>query len=600
MVSRRNFFNICVVMATILILFQFSLLIQDFTNQYDVNIYLTETELTRASEWSEHLAGDSTQTVLYIGSGDDAEARIIRQWCGYAKRRFEQCDSLDDYARPDDGGPVLLCLTGKAVTTTRQADALSDMVQAGQNVLFCDVPGAVRLTRLQELQTLLGIREVAQEQVELTGIKLFPGFFLGGEVIYSMEDEEEKTGRESSLSAPWYLRLSGTKVYMVGMLEDEEIENEDLPPLIWRNSHGSGRVFAVNGPYMRDETGLGILSAVLYELQDYELYPVVNAQNLSVANFPDFALENTEAMTELYSRDMRRLQMDLMWPNLITAANKGKYQMTCFLAPRLDYSTKDSRQADDLTFYLQQFRERSAEAGLSMDYLPDGSLEKKLTEDQAFFDSSSSTYSYSAAYVGSGEREAFLSADPQGILQNIRTVTGVWDDADLLFYCTDTTVAQGVTADGFTHPYLQDLRVRAIETALAYSNILLDMKRVSWPEEDDPHWEILSESFSSNINTYWNPFADFEKTTLTESDEKVRAFLATDYRDARQEDAITLEITSSDSSQWFLLRTHAETVSSLTGGDYVEIEEDVYLIHALEKTLQIGLKARQNSQYYLP
>ena len=598
MVSRRIFFSICVMMATILALFLFSLLVQDLTNEYDVNIYLTETELTRESEWNELMADGSTQTVLYIGGKDDAAAGIIRQWCGYTKRRFTQCDSLEDYIRPDGGGPVLLCLTGEAVTTAEQVDTLSAMVEAGQNVLFGDVPEAERLTQLPEFQALLGIQEVVQEQVKLTGVRLFSGFFLGGEAIYSMEDEEETPGQESILSVPWYLRRSGTKVYMVGMLADEEIENEELPPLIWRSSHGSGRVFVVNGPYMRDETGLGILSAALYELQDYELYPVVNAQNLAVANFPNFALENTEAITEFYSRDMRQLQMDLIWPHLIAAANSGNYQMTCFLAPRLDYSAVDNQQMNDLAFYLRQFRGQGSEAGLSLDHLPGVSLEEKLTSDQAFFDFSSSAYSYSAAYVGSGEMEAFWATDPQKILENIRTVTGVWDDADLLSYCTDATVAQGVTADGFTHNFRQDLRIRAIETALAYSNILLDMKQVSWPEEDDPHWEMLYDSFSSNINTYWEPYAAFEKTTLTESDERVRAFLATDYRDVRRADTITVEI--ANGGQWFLLRTHGEAVIGLAGGNYVEIEEDVYLIHTLEQTLRIELEMRRNSQYYLP
>ena len=595
MVSRRNFLSICIMMATILVLFQFSFLIRDLTNNFNDNVYLPEP--TENVEPSGQPAGAAVQTVLYIGSGDDAAAGIIRQWCSYTSRRFEQLGSLDDYVRPDDGGPVLLCLTEDSVTTDAQAQTLSTMVQEGQNILFCSVPRTGRLTRLPELQALLGIREVAQEQVELAGIKLFSGFLLGGEVIYSMEDEEEKLDQEICVTAPWYLRLRNTKVYMVGMLEDEGVENNDLPPLIWRNSQGSGRVFVVNGPYMQDETGLGILSAILYELQDYALYPVVNAQNLSLANFPDFALENTDAMMEIYARDMRRLQMDLIWPQFITAAQQESYRMTCFLAPQLDYSVQGDLQTDDLTFYLKQFREQDTEAGLSLDHLAGVSLKDKLAMDQAFFNASGTAYSYGAAYVNGEEKDAFLSAGLQGILKNIRTIVGVWED-DLLFYCADDIVAQGVTADGFTHPYQQDLRVRAVETALAYSNILADMKHISWPEEDEDHWETLSEDLFSNINTYWKPFAAFDKTTLTESGERVRALLAADYRDARQADTITVE--AADSGQWFLLRTHGEAVSGLKGGDYVQVEDDVYLIHALEKTLQIELEERRNSQYYIP
>ena len=603
MVSRRNYFSICIMMATILILFQFSVLIRDFSNNFGQNEYLTETEFTRDdawNAWSAQLAGNTVQTVVYLGHEDDAAANVIRQWCSYRKMRFEQYDSLENYVCPEYGDPVLLCLTGEIVATAAQADMLSAMVQAGQHVLFCDMPETAHIMQQSKLQSLLGIREVVQEQVELTGVKLFSGFLLGGETIYQMEEEEEKLNQEIELFAPWFLRLSGTKVYMVGMLEDEGVDNEDLPPLIWRNSCGKGRVFVINGPYMQDETGLGILSAVLYELQDYDLYPVVNAQNLSVVNFPVLTPENTEEMMEIYARDLSRLQDSLIWPGLIAATNKGNYKMTSFLTPRLDYSAQDALSADDLAFYLRQFREQDAEAGFSLDHLPGIGLADKLAVDQDFFDSSDIPYSYGAAYVGSGELEDFLAVDPLGVLEHVHTITGDWENTDLLSYCTDTTVAQRMTADAFVHTWLQDLRVKAAETTLAYSNIALDMKCVIWPEEDEPHWEVLSEKFASNINTYWNAFTDFDKTTLSESDKRVRAFFAVDYSNTRQGDTIMLELTGGGDESWFILRTHTEDITDMTGGDYTELEEDVYLIHVREKDLQIELEARENKRYYLP
>ena len=49
---------------------------------------------------------------------------------------------------------------------------------------------------------------------------------------------------------------------------------------------------------MEDETGLGILTGMLYETRDYLIYPVVNAQNLIAANFPVLTEENTAQMQE--------------------------------------------------------------------------------------------------------------------------------------------------------------------------------------------------------------------------------------------------------------------------------------------------------------
>ena len=600
MVSRRNFFSICVMMVTILILFQFSILVRDLVNNYDENVHMAETGQTSADAWSEAMADDTTETVIYVGSEDDAAFGIIRQWCGYTKRIFTRIDSLDDYVQKKSGRPVLMCLTGATVTDDAGIGRLADIVNEGQNVLFCDMPNMDLIARQSDLRDLMGIREVVQEQAELTGIRLFPGFLLGGDALYVMADEEAEPGSEIELTAPWYLRMSGTKSYMAGTMEDEEIENEDLPSLIWRNSYGRGRVFVMNCPYMSDEIGIGILSAFMYELHNYDLYPVVNAQNLSVVNFPVFAPENTEKLMGIYARNLLRFESDVMWPGLISSVNAGDYKMTGFMTPRLDYAAGGDLSYNQLIFYLKQFREQSAEAGLSMDHLPGISLQDKLAADQEFYDSANNSYSFGTAYVGSEERDDFLAFPQQGILKNIRTITGLWNDADLLSYCTDTIVAQGVTADGFSHPYLQDLRVRAIETSLGYSNILLDMKRISWPEDDDLYWEVLSDRYSSNINTHWSKFAAFDKTTMLESDERVRAFFSLDFRNARRGDTVSVEIKNGGSEHWFILRTHGETISDIEGGDYIELEEDVFLIHTFEKDPQIELKARDNKPFYLP
>ena len=60
-----------------------------------------------------------------------------------------------------------------------------------------------------------------------------------------------------------------------------------------------------------------------------------------------------------------------------------------------------------------------------------------------------------------------------------------------------------------------------------------------------------------------------------------------------------VEVVNGGDEHWFILRTHAEKIRDITGGDYVEIEEDVYLIHAEEKNLQIELEPWENKQFFL-
>ena len=128
---------------------------------------------------------------------------------------------------------------------------------------------------------------------------MYGGFLLGGETCYSFDELQDPDRIDMEREIPWYDISSRTKTYMVGFIKAEEqtkqeLHNEDMPAIIWRSNTGEGSVFAVNGNYMEGESALGILDAMIYESQNYALYNVVNAQNLSVTGFPDLTKENAK------------------------------------------------------------------------------------------------------------------------------------------------------------------------------------------------------------------------------------------------------------------------------------------------------------------
>ncbi len=76
----------------------------------------------------------------------------------------------------------------------------------------------------------LGIYKVVSEKTKLTGVKLFEGLLLGGEVVYETpKEKEEKERQDLQLEIPWYQVGSGTKTYMVGLLDHSKQEK-----LRWR------------------------------------------------------------------------------------------------------------------------------------------------------------------------------------------------------------------------------------------------------------------------------------------------------------------------------------------------------------------------------
>ena len=193
--------------------------------------------------------------------------------------------------------------------------------------------------------------------------------------------------------------------------------------------------------------------------------------------------------------------------------------------------------------------------------------------------------------MGETELAKFTAeAEKHPFLKTLRTVTGSYGRKEpvISYYNDDVTLQNCVTNADF-HSYSDNMYLKSIETALGYNNIFLDMYNVMWPESKDDQWENVSEKVASNINTYMKPFNKFERTTLSESDVKIRNYLNMDYNTRREDNVVWLDITKGKDS-CFMFRTHGEAIEAIDGAEYVEIEDGSYIIYAQKEQVKITLK----------
>ncbi len=599
MVTKRKFLTMAVMMFVLLFMFQFTQVVKEVGNEYDTNEYAKQSELNFKAQWQ---AKSSDSYAVLIGDEEGAEGNVAKQWCMYTKRKLYVYDTLNQCPTEKIRSADVVLLETSHIDFESQTSLLLVRAEQGVNMIFMNLPEANVIDENLKLQQLLGIDEVKAEQVQLEGINLFSGFLLGGQAIYQPKDEEERSKRgDLELVVPWYLTGNASKTYMVGMMSDASVKNEQLPAIIWRNAVGNGNVFAVNGDYMSDVTGIGILDAMMTECNEYEVYPVVNAQSLAVANFPGLAAENGNEMNRLYSRDQIAVFRDILWPSLYSTVEKGGSQLTCYLAPQFDYTDANEPQEEQLIFYLKQLKEKGAEAGLSMEYGKALSLRDKLVKDDAFFEKADSDYQYVSAYVPEMETESIETWRKISRYETVDTIICQGGEQEpVVSYVDDMITRQRVTSSGISHTFSEDLRMRSLQTALGYSNIVLDMKQISWPEKDGDRWEIVSEQFSSNINTYWKPFELFAQTTASESDEKIRSFLSMDYETSREGNTIQIQVNKQTDEVWMILRTHGEEIEVMEGGTYEKIEEDAYLVCVHDTSCRVTMKSQDRLQYPLP
>lgn len=600
MVSKRKFFSIAIMMFVLFFLFQFSMVLRDSRNAYDVNSHLTEKKADGENQWtpSDSDSNSSTVTgddisVVFVGDKSGDMGTAVSKWCTYAKRKMISSKSVNAYKADDKNLPEMMILESEKYAEGDNLTTLETLEKKGVIIVFGCLENVKNIQDNKDLMKFLGIQTVAAEETHLTGVKLFEGLLLGGEVIYDTpKEKEEKKRQDLELDVPWYQVGSGTKTYMVGLFDKKtgkDVENEDLPTLIWRNGIENGSIFAVVGDYMKDSTALGLLDGMRAEASQYTIYPVVNAQNLSMVNFPVFADENNAEMMKLYSQSATGISRDIMWPSLVSIVEKSGMKMTCFIQPQADYTDDVEPETGNLEFYLKQMKEQSTEAGISLEYQKLYKAEDKVTKDTEFFEKEGTNYRFGAAFAKEKDLKGILKDTDSGLLGDVGTlVCDYTEDQPVVSYYSDSVTLQTVTSDGMNYAYSDDIRMRSIQTALGYTNVMLDMYDIFWPQEKTDRWEVMQKRFSSNLLTYWKNFAGFDSTTLSESNARTRTFLNLDYSQSREDNEITLK--TSEPGSWFVLRLHDEEIDEVEGGTETKLEDNAYLIYAEVTTVKIQVK----------
>ena len=616
MVSRRNYLTIAMMFVILLFMFQFTGVMKEQLSEYESNEYAddTTTSFQRSDAFlAEQTSADACE-VIYVGEAGGAEESVVKTWCSYRKRTFFCSSSLALLDSLQDDALQVLVVDGSKVTSEEEVAVLRREAQMGVTVIFATLPQSSVIREYRDLRELLGIRAVIADEIPLAGMHLFSGFLLGGEEIYEVTELGEEERQDMNPSVPWYTTGTGTKTYMVGTLSDETIEqtvdneiraqyagmeeeaakNSLLPAILWRNSVDTAKIFCVNGDYLADISAVGILDAMMGETYDYDIYPVINAQNLVIADLPAFVSENEEEMQKRYSQSAQAVYQEIVWPSLTAIASRTGAKMTCMMTPQFTYTDEEEPDGENVTYYLKRLKEEHAEAGLSADSMEGIPLSEKIKQDQTFWQTYALSYRFLSLYADGVKSIGEESALPA----EIRTVAlGSGASGQAVGYLNENVTLQPSTSSGIRHTFLDDFKVKCMETALGYSNITLDLYSVTYPEGDEDSWEKMSKKIAANLGTYWKAYEAFDATTLTESDVRIRRFLALDYKQQRAGNVITLSLEHREDAAWFLLRLHGEKVTEVAGGSFEEIEDGVYLILAEEDEVSVEVQTGETWQY---
>ena len=402
--------------------------------------------------------------------------------------------------------------------------------------------------------------------------------------------------QDLELSCAWIAKGPGTKAYMTGLVDTGiygNIKAEDQPMIIWRNSLGTSDIYVVNGNYMGSTIGIGLLSAFEFGSSDLQLYPVADAQCMTIAGFQAFTPENEEVIQQIYTRDSCKVLQDIVWPGTVSIALNADSTMTAMMTSMVgtgaglaaDGLATDGLPApdpDDLVSIMKMLRENRTEAGIYVSQGDIGTAQEKLEMDHQFFTGNLPDYAFQAAYIGGQDPDRAAQALAGAGFDDIRTMVTVFrEDDPVLGICGSGAAVLATVNPGDSHMYSEDLRERALETALGYSMITEDLSHVLYPETPEDQWQVVSKDFARFTSGFFKQYDAFSEVSVSEAGRKVSRYLALQasggWSGTRNGDVLTVR--TADPSVPFILRLHGEVPERYDGCSIEEIDDDSYLIY---------------------
>ena len=616
MVSRRNFYTILTLLLIMIFMFMFSGVIKQELNEYGTNSYAEveadEKALKEESNaLSEKLAvkngvradataytaeletGDWEKRVLFVTRDPSNEvSKVVTSWCNYMKRPMIRSTTLTDLDLDQISRlPEVILLDGEAMEWTQETDAALRLAHGGACVIFARMPSAEEMRNNQRLREMMGIKTVSREDQHVDGYRLFPGFLLGTEEEY-VEGPGKEGCQDLDLMIPWYVTGEGSKTYVMGVVKDGSKESEELPSIVWRHAFGYGKVFCIGGDFMTKETGIGFLTACLGEKDSYDVYPVINAQNLVLANYGGVSNENAETLNRLYDQKQIPLFRDVVWPSIISMTERSGNKLSLMVSPQMDYSDDVEPEEGLLIYYLKLLNEGYGEAGLSTKQFSSVSIREKLGKDRVYWEKEAGEYSLRSLYL-----HDFTKYDEaKQYVPDLRTIVTDATDGEPVFYVDDNVTCQETTNLLMTHRFSEDIKMKAFETALGFSNVVMDMSLVSHPQGDEDY-ASFSRQTASNFLTYWKPYAGFDKTTLSESDLRIRRFFALDYSDHKQDNEISLHVDGFDGQAFFILKLNQGEIDEVTGAEVTNLKNGFFLLDVSQEDVKIKVRERRLFYY---
>lgn len=606
MLTRRNYFVILMLFAVVFIMFMLvdistGILTSGSSNpRADIPVLHANSSFIADSALNMNPDASSVQQIpavvqdtpadvsdnplaAIIAPIDNDSVLVLQEWCIYNKYRYHVYHEFPPAAALADCDVLLF---PRDAAGEAPLSLLTEYAENGSDMVFLTLPEYEILSSDKELAHFFGIAKCVQDNYALEGVYFLDEFFIGGERIYAIGDDYGDTDDDVHISIPYYELRPGYLLFAQAITADKSIDYMDLPGLLWRTYSGKSNVYVCNTGIFTGKSILGLITAFLSQSDEYRIYPVVNAQTISLVDYPLLSAENTEELRSIYSRDAEALGRDVLWPGVAKILRNYGNSFNFFMSTQLDHTDESQPSDEFIPFYRQEIERISGVLGLSMHHLCDTSFADKTAQDAAFLQEAMPSYKFTASYL---TRDQLEMIDTSAAHAPLTTTTLLMTDAvpgkRVLDVMGGNAIAVSFTTDGFVHESMDDLQLVCLETALAMNNQKVEMHKAFYPD-GGVDWNALNLLWSRG-DTYQKPFNDFDDVSVYELEDRVRTFLALDFSDDMTGNQISLSITNDVRNSSFILRLFNHEIINVEGAEYKQLSDTAYLLRPSESKVLI-------------
>ena len=418
---------------------------------------------------------------------------------------------------------VIIC--GDKEGNVLSRSQLQKFIDKGIPIIYTQMPEAeaIRENGLDDVFGIYQLNGMARQK----GMRFLGKVFVGGNmdlknIEYSMEDVE---------------LLPTCKVYAYALNESEEetdTKNEELPPIIWRNTMQNSKIFVVNGTFFEENQGYGILTSILSQIYGDYLYPIANALVMIHDSLPYDGVTDEELMKKMYGRNSLRFQTDIFVPDIISLCKREDIIPTFY--------SSASSEMKEMDFFKRSIID----------------LEGELADEK------------------SARVKAIDTFGQKG---------RIWEEYPNI----------PVTASGYKKKDANLLKLYSIGSAFGFVVHKVDASEIVNPESEAFNWVSVVKDYGKYIAYYQEDFGKLESRTAKNASICYMEYRLMEPHISYGENRIDVKINHMPGKASFVLRTEKK-IEDVAGCQYTKLGDDVYLIKTENDSMSIILK-EENAVY---